>query len=131
MEGGMVRIRSALHTLTGSLSFEHPCVQHHLGADYADTHAQVLALHNQVTKPAHRAHNNADSLVIGTPQLIELPEPCMEGHINRVPSTWRTRDMEVMNGHTQFWWAYSFYVWSKREHILGQEAQGVVVIDVE
>jgi hypothetical protein len=39
--------------------------------------------------------------------------------------------MEVVNGHTQFQWAYSFDVWSKREHILGQETQAVVVNDVE
>jgi hypothetical protein len=39
--------------------------------------------------------------------------------------------MEVMNGHNQFQWSFSFDVWSKREHILGQEAQGVVVNDVE
>lgn len=111
--------------------FEHPYVQHRLGADYVDTHAGVLAFHDQVTQRVRRDHNNTDRFVIGTPQLIPLPEPCMEGHVNGVPSTWRTRDMEVVNGHTQFQWCFSFDVWSKREHILGQEAQAVVVNDVE
>jgi hypothetical protein len=55
-------------------------------------HAGVLAFHDQVTQPVRRDHNNADRFVIGTPQLIPLLEPCMEGHVNGVPSTWRTRD---------------------------------------
>ena len=39
--------------------------------------------------------------------------------------------MEVMNEQTQFQWAFLFDVWSKREHILAQEEQAVVVNDVE
>ncbi len=111
--------------------FEHSYVQHRLGDAYADTHAVGGAFHDQVTQAVHRDHNNADRFVIGTPQRIILPEPCMEGHVNGIPSTWRTRGMEVVNEQTQFQWAFSFDVWSKREHILAQEEQAVVVNDVE
>lgn len=111
--------------------FEHSYIENRLGADYADMHASVLAFHDQVTQAVRRDHNSTDRFVIGTPQLIPLSEPCMEGHVNGVPSTWRTRGMEVVNGNTQFQWAYSFDVWSKREHVLEMEERAVVINDVE
>ena len=77
--------------------FEHSYVQHRLGADYADMHSAVSAFHDQVTQAVRRDHDNTDRFVLGIPQRIILPEPCMEGQVNGIPSTWRTRGMEIVN----------------------------------
>ncbi len=94
-------------------------------------HAAVSAFHDQVTQAVRRDHDNTDRFVLGTPEHIVLPEPWMEGQFNGIPSTWCTRGMEIVNEQTQFQWAFSFDVWSKREFILAQEDHAVVVNDVE
>ena len=49
----------------------------------------------------HREYNNLDDWLVGEPQLIDLPFPCIEGDYTSNWGNWSTKGIRVSN-HKQF-----------------------------
>jgi hypothetical protein len=104
---------------------EHTFIQRRLGGEYHAQHAAVDNFVTNVVQPIRSKFKENNPWIEGAPCIIPLPKKCQTGDINWQRGTWRTRNMDVVQGQIQFNWVISVVLKTTKVYELRNDEQAV------
>lgn len=87
--------------------FEETFIQRRFEGDFHAQHAGVDCFVENVIQPVRSKFKGEDRWIEGAPVIIPLTKKCVSGDVTWSRGTWRTRNMDLVEGQVQFNWVIS------------------------